>query len=62
MTRSVAKVAKNKIQNVVKERRVWKSHGDKGYRKATKLKSILNESKPDQRVTVEGKENSANRY
>ena len=46
-------------QNAIKEQRPRKSHADTGYRKATKVESILSESKIEQRVMVEGNENSA---
>ena len=39
-----------------KERRAWMSHADTGYRKTSKLESILNEPKLEQ---GERKENSA---
>ena len=45
-------------QNAIKEQRPRKSHADTGYRKATKVESILSESKIEQRVMVEGNENS----
>ena len=46
-------------QNAIKERRARKSHADTGYRKTTKVESILSESKREQRVMVQGNENNA---
>ena len=46
-------------QNAIKERRARKSHADTGYRKTTKVESIVSESKREQRVMVQGNENSA---
>ena len=43
----------------MKERHAWNSHADKISGKTTKVEFILNGSKLEQRVTVEGKENSA---
>lgn len=45
-------------QNAIEERCTWKSHADIGYGKTTTTESVLNESKLEQRVTVEGKENT----
>ena len=43
----------------MKERHAWNSHADKISGKTTKVEFILNGLKLEQRVTIEGKENSA---
>ena len=49
-------------QNTIKERRARKSHTDTGYRKTTKVESILTELKLEQRVMLEGNENNVDVY
>ena len=46
-------------QNAIKEQCAQKSHTDTGYRKTAKVESILSELKREQRVMVQGNENSA---
>ena len=49
-------------KNTIKERRARKSHTDTGYRKTTKVESILTELKLEQRVMLEGNENNVDVY
>ena len=44
-------------QNALKEQHAQKSHADTGYRKTTKVESVLSELKREQKVMLQGNEN-----